>query len=284
MLAGGKAAAGELKRPVPPSPRIASRPTRSKQELPAYPRNWSYREAAQITIATQGSRARRGRRGPEALERANRANVALKSGIDSVLRASRLHECSREGNRMRLPLTAIAVVSLISLAACSKGDQGQQGPPGPPGPVGSQGLPGPVGPAGQAGPIGPPGPQGSPGPKGEAGAAGPAGQGVEGPPGPKGDAGPMGPPGPQGNKGEPGPSGPIDKGDSGAVAPKFAFTLRKFNADQGKPVTGQCEAGEQLVAVNCSTAATISDDNSSAICSAPSDSQTSAHLAITCVK
>jgi hypothetical protein len=79
-----------------------------------------------------------------------------------------------------------------------------------------------------------------------------------------------------------GPPGP--KGDPGAAAPKLSFNLHKFVSAAGKAVTGQCEAGEQLIAVTCSTSASIADDAMSATCTAPVDAQATAQMTLTCAK
>lgn len=113
---------------------------------------------------------------------------------------------------------------------------------------------------------------------------------VAGPPGPMGPAGPQGDPGakgdvgPQGSKGDPGPEGTAGpQGATGPAAPRVTFTLRKVASESGKSVSGQCEAGEQMIAATCSTGATLAEDGT-ASCPAPSDPATAAQLTVTCVK
>ncbi len=93
--------------------------------------------------------------------------------------------------------------------------------------------------------------------------------------GPQGEAGPAG----QAPAGAPG-----RKGRGGGRSCKPTFTLRRFQGEGGKAAAGQCEAGEQLIAATCSTGATISDDGSSATCTAPSDPNAASQLTITCAK
>jgi hypothetical protein len=79
-----------------------------------------------------------------------------------------------------------------------------------------------------------------------------------------------------------GEAGP--KGEAGSAAAKPVFSLRKFTGEAGKAIDGKCEMGEQMIAVNCSTSATVSDDNMGATCAAPAGQQPPAQLTLTCVK
>ena len=112
--------------------------------------------------------------------------------------------------------------------------------------------------------------------------AGPPGpQGAVGEAGPKGDAGApgaMGPAGPKGDKGDPGPAG------EAAAGTKPTFTLHRFSSDDGKPVTGQCEAGEQFVAATCSASATVGEDNASTTCAGAEGATAPIKLVVTCAK
>ena len=72
-------------------------------------------------------------------------------------------------------------------------------------------------------------------------------------------------------------------GPAGEAAPKMTFTLRSIPSDAGKPASGACSQGEQLIAATCSTGAMIGDDGS-ASCPAPADASSAAHLTVTCAK
>jgi Collagen triple helix repeat (20 copies) len=109
-------------------------------------------------------------------------------------------------------------------------------------------------------------------------------QGQQGPSGPAGAQGPAGPQGPQGAKGDAGPPGPVGPpGLAGQPAPKLALILHKIASEAGKPASGQCESGEQVIAATCSTGAVLAEDGT-ASCPAPSDPTSTAQLTLTCVK
>ena len=60
--------------------------------------------------------------------------------------------------------------------------------------------------------------------------------------------------------------------------------MRKIGLVDGKPASGQCQQGEQLISASCSTGGVMIGDDGIATCQAPTGGDAAAQLALTCAK